>query len=166
MNEELRMKNEEFRPRNGMRSKEILHSSFFIINLFVLYYLCHQLGFANYFFAYKHVTLHGGHAATDGGQQLYAENQRIARHYLLSEFYAVYLHEVGGIAFGLLDGVQYQQTACLCHSLYLQDAGHDWPLREVALEERFVGGDILYTDNVVGSYFDDLVNQLHGIAVR
>ena len=73
MNEELRMKNEEFRPRNGMRSKEILHSSFFIINLFVLYYLCHELGFANYFFAYKHVTLHGGHAATDGGQQLYTE---------------------------------------------------------------------------------------------
>ena len=54
----------------------ILHSSFFIINLFVLYYLSRKLGLANHLLAYEDVTLHGRDASTDRRQQLDAEDKR------------------------------------------------------------------------------------------
>ena len=42
----------------------------------------------------------------DRSQQFDTENQSISRHYFLAELDAVYLHKVGGIAFGFVYGVQ------------------------------------------------------------
>ena len=67
----------------------ILHSSLLI--LFVLYYLCHELSFADYFLTYEYVSFHGGYAAADRSQQFYTEYQCVAWHYLLAELHAVYL---------------------------------------------------------------------------
>lgn len=59
MNEELRIKNEDFCLHTGT-----CHNRFFILHsplliLFVLYYLRHEFGFADYLFAYEDVAFHG-----------------------------------------------------------------------------------------------------------
>ena len=103
---------------------------------------------------------------TNGSQQLDLEDQRVARNNLLTELHTVDLHEVSRPALRLLEGVQYQQTATLCHRLDLENTRHDWLLWEVSLEERLVGGDVLDTYDGICTQFYYLIDQLHRIAVR
>ena len=98
-------------------------------------------------------------------QQINLEDECVAWNNLLAELHVVNLHEVCGPALWLLQRVQHEQTATLCHRLNLQHARHHRLLREVSLEERLVGGDILDADNRIGTQRDNLINQLHGVAV-
>ena len=95
------MKNEE---ASSFRSPRLLVSSSLFIrhyyNLLVLYYLCHEFGFAYHLFAYKHIAFHCRYATTYGSHQLDPEDEGVSRDYFLAEFHAVYLQEVGGVAFG------------------------------------------------------------------
>ena len=100
-----------------------------------------------------------------GREQFCLEYQCVTRYHLLAELYIFNLEEIGAPAFGFFHGVEHQQSAHLSQGLNLQYTGHDRLLREMTLEERFVGSYVLYADNVVGSQLDDLVHELHGIAV-
>ena len=115
--------------------------------------------------AHKDVALHRRDAVTDGSQQVHLEQQRVARHYFLTELHVVNLHKVGAPTFRFLQCVQYQQTATLGHCLNLQYARHHGLFREVSLEEWLVGCDVLDTNNRVGTKRDNLIHQLHRIAV-
>ena len=127
--------------------------------------MCHKLCLANHFLAYERITFHRGNATADRCKQFYAEDKGVTRHYLLTELHTIYLHEVGRVAFGFVYGVQYKQTAYLCHSFNLQHTRHYRFLWEVPLEERLVGSDILHAYNIIGTYFNHLVYQLEWVTV-
>ena len=103
---------------------------------------------------------------TYGCEQLYTEEEGIARNHLLAELHIIELHEVSTPALRLLQLVENQETATLCHRLYLQYAWHHRLLWEVTLEERFVAGDILDTHDAGRPHSYHLVYQLHRVAVR
>ena len=94
------------------------------------------------------------------------ENQSIARHNLLAELHVVDLHEVSRITFGFVKTAKHEYATGLRHSLNLEHTRQHRFLREMALEERLIGSDILHTYYVVGTLFDNLVDQKERIAVR
>ena len=100
---------------------------------------------------HKDVALHRGYAVTDWCQQVNLEDEGVARYYLLTELHVVNLHEVCRPTLRFLQGVQYEQSATLCHSFDLQDTGHDRLFGEVPLEEGLVGRNILDAYNRVGT---------------
>ena len=53
----------------------------------------------------------------------------------------------------------------MCHGLNLEYARHHGFLWEVTCEKRLVAGNILYTNNAIRANLNNLVHQLHGIAV-
>lgn len=99
-------------------------------------------------------------------EQLHTEEEGIARNHLLAELHVVELHEVSAPALRLFQLVQYEQTATLCHRLYLENTRHNRLLWEVTGEERLVAGYILYAHDAVRTHSNDLVDQLHRVAVR
>ena len=102
----------------------------------------------------------------DGRQQFYAEDEGIAGNYLAAELDVVDTKEVGAPALGLFDRIEDEQTASLRHGFNLKHARHHGFLREVSLEELFVGGDVLDGHNIVATRLDHFVHELHGVAVR
>ena len=102
---------------------------------------------------------------TNGSQQLNLEDERIAGNHLAAELHIVDLHEVGAPALRLLEGVEYQESTTLGHSLNLQHTRHHGLLREVTLEERLVGCNVLHTHDGVSAQRNHLIDELHGIAV-
>ena len=103
---------------------------------------------------------------THGCEQLHTEEEGIARNHLLAELHVVELHEVSAPALRLFQLVQYEQTATLCHRLYLENAWHYWLLREVTGKERLVAGYVLNAHDAGRTHSDDLINQLHWVAMR
>ena len=76
------------------------------------------------------------------------------------------IHEVSTPALRLFQLVQYEQTATLCHRLYLENAWHYWLLWEVTGEEWLVAGYVLNAHDAGRTHSDDLINQLHWVAMR
>ena len=99
-------------------------------------------------------------------EEFYTEEEGIARNHLLAELHIIELHEVSTPALRLLQLVEDEQTATLCHSLYLENTRHNRFLREVTGEERLVAGYILYAHDAARPHSDDLIDQLHRVAVR
>ena len=87
------------------------------------------------------------------------EQQCIAGNHFLTELHIVYLHEVCGIALGILNGAENKQTACLSHGFHQQNAGHHGFLGEVPLEEGFVDSNVLYTYDVGLALVNNFVDQ-------
>lgn len=73
--------------------------------------------------ANEHIALHSAYAMTKRSQQLYTEQEGVARNDFLTELHTVYLQEVSGPALRLLYLGEYQQTATLCHGFNLKDSG-------------------------------------------
>ena len=149
----------------GIYASQIMNHDLPDFGLFVLDDLGHELAFAHHFLADESAAFHHGHAAAQGCHERYMEDEGIAGNDFLTELHVVYLHEVCRVAFGLVDNTEYQQAAGLSHGLYEKYAGHDGFLREMALEERFVGGDVLDADDIVVALVDYLVDKKEGIAV-
>src|SRR6185436_17854590 len=88
--------------------------------------------------------------------------------YRFPEAGAVDAHEVDQFAFGgVAERGHNHHGGGLGHGLDNQDARHHRLSREVALEERLIGGDILDADRGFGR--DDIlepVDHQHGIAMR
>ena len=82
-----------------------------------------------------------------GGEQVYLEKQGVARHNLLTELYIVNLKEICRPTLWFLNGVEHQQTSTLCHGFYLKHSRHNGLLWKVSLEERLIGGNVLYADD-------------------
>ena len=99
-------------------------------------------------------------------EQLHTEEESIAWNHLLAELHVVELHEVSAPALRLFQLVQYEQTATLCHRLYLENAWHYWLLREVTGEEWLVAGYVLNAHDAGRTHSDDLIYQLHWVAMR
>ena len=99
-------------------------------------------------------------------EQLHTEEEGIARNHLLAELHIIDLHEVSTLAPRLFQLVQYEQTATLCHRLYLENAWHYWLLREVTGKEWLVAGYVLNAHDAVRTNSNDLIDQLHRVAVR
>src|SRR5574344_975292 len=111
--------------------------------LFVFNDLGHEFSFANQFLSNECVPFHRGNASSDRLEELQAENERITGNYHLTEFHTVDLHEIGGITFRFVYGIEDEQSAGLCHGFHQKHAWHYRLLREMALEERLVDGHIL-----------------------
>ena len=103
---------------------------------------------------------------THGCEQLHTEEEGIARNHLLAELHVVELHEVSAPALRLFQLVQYEQTATLCHRLYLENAWHNRFLWEVTGEEWLIAGYVLNAHDAGRTHGDDLIYQLHWIAMR
>src|SRR5690606_9816221 len=74
---------------------------------------------------------------------------------------------IHGAIFGLAPLIDKAEDACrLCHRLNDQHTWHDRLLREMAVEEGFVYGNILQRDNFFAGTADDPVYQQEGITVR
>ena len=102
---------------------------------------------------------------TNRMQEFNAEEECIARNDFLTELHFVDTHEVGRPALRFIDLAENQQSSTLCHCLNLKHARHDRFLGEVSDEEWFVGCDILHADDARRTHSDDLVDELHGIAM-
>ena len=93
------------------------------------------------------------------------EDEGVAGNDFLTELHVVDFHEVGGVAFGVVDGGEDEEAAGLCHRFNLEYAGEDGLLGEVALEEGLVGGDVFDAYDVVLTFLYDFVDEEEGVAV-
>ena len=88
--------------------------------------------------SHEEIALHRADAVADGMEKLYLEQKGVARHHFLPELNLVYAQEICRPPLGLLNLVQHQQAATLCHGLNLQDTRHDGLLWEMSDKERLV----------------------------
>ena len=73
----------------------------------------------------EHISFHGTDAMAHRPEQLYAEEQRVARHNLMTELHVIDLEEIGRPLLGFVELAEHEQSTALCHGLDLQHAGHD-----------------------------------------
>ena len=78
-----------------------------VMLLFVFYYLCGKGGFCYHVITHEDVSLHAGNTVAYRCQQVNFEQQRVARYYLLAEFYIVNTHEICGPALRFFQCVEY-----------------------------------------------------------
>lgn len=136
------------------------------LELFIFDDLSHELSLAYHLFAYESITFDHGATATDLSHKRDIEEESITGDHLLAELDIIYLKEISGITFGLIEEVEHEHTGGLRHCLDLENAGHDRFLGEVTLEEGFIGGDILDSHCMLLVDLDHLIDEQEGIAVR
>src|SRR5690606_11263120 len=110
-------------------------------------------------------SVHFRYAALDGCEQVALDYQRVTRQHHLSEAHIFDSEEIRPIVFRLRHRVKDQYTADLCHGLDLQHTGEYRVTWEVALEEVFIGSNVLYTCNAFVVEVNNLVDEQEWIAV-